>query len=130
MVVVHAEEGAGTGAAGAGAETNNIHAFVHPSETRDAAWCLYGRTGRAREAKGSRRRRRSKRSGRQRREKEEGEEGKSSHLPNTLTGGGEEGGGEGGRGEKRDMTGPCDLSALWKGAQGGVCECAFSKMSF
>lgn len=91
-----------------------------------------GELGERARKKGSRRRR-SKRSGRQRRE-EEGEEGKSSHLPNTLTGGGEGGGGEGGRAEKRDMTGPCDLSALWKGAQGGVCVCAcvcaFSKMSF
>lgn len=32
VVVVHAEEGAGTGAAWAGAKTHNIHAFVHPRE--------------------------------------------------------------------------------------------------
>lgn len=32
MVVVHAQKGAGTGAAGAGAKTHNIHAFVHPRE--------------------------------------------------------------------------------------------------
>lgn len=32
VVVVHAQERAGTGAAGAGAETHNIHAFVHPRE--------------------------------------------------------------------------------------------------
>lgn len=32
MVIVHAEKGAGTGAAGAGAKTHNIHALVHPRE--------------------------------------------------------------------------------------------------
>lgn len=32
VVVVHAQKRAGTGAAGAGAETHNIHAFVHPRE--------------------------------------------------------------------------------------------------
>lgn len=30
VVVVHAQKGPGAGAAGAGAKTHNIHAFVHP----------------------------------------------------------------------------------------------------
>lgn len=36
VVVVHAQKRARTGAAGAGAKTHNIHAFVHPRQARAA----------------------------------------------------------------------------------------------
>lgn len=97
VVVVHAEEGAGTGAAGAaGAETHNIHAFVHPREKRRLPWCLL-LTAKLREA--ARVRKREKRKGEIKafskgEKKEEEEEGKSfTSSSHTLTGGGE---GEGG----------------------------------
>lgn len=93
VVVVHAEEGAGTGAAGAaGAETHNIHAFVHPREKRRLPWCLL-LTAKLREA--ARVRKREKRKGEIKafskgEKKEEEEEGKSfTSSSYTLTGGGE-----------------------------------------
>lgn len=93
VVVVHAEEGAGTGAAGAaGAETHNIHAFVHPREKCRLPWCLL-LTAKLREA--ARVRKREKRKGEIKafskgEKKKEEEEGKSfTSSSHTLTGGGE-----------------------------------------
>lgn len=58
VVVVHAEEGAGTGAAGAaGAETHHIHAFVHPREELPSALVVSTRTAKLREAARVRKRR-------------------------------------------------------------------------
>lgn len=82
VVVVHAQKRARTGAAGAGAKTHNIHAFVHPREARESrliSLCRIeegggGGGGREREIKASWTAKRER--GR--------EGGKSSHLHNRL----------------------------------------------
>lgn len=97
VVVVHAQKRAGTGAAGAGAETHNIHAFVHPGETGVAFDVFVANRGK----------KRSKRPGRRReREREEGREGRVHIFITDWREAEEEGE------EKKDMTGPGDLSAL------------------
>lgn len=101
VVVVHAQKRAGTGAAGAGAETHNIHAFVHPREP-GVAFDLFvpNREGGEKKKKG--RKKRSKRPGRQRGSEEE-REGRV-HI--FITERREEGQ------ERGRVTGPADLSAL------------------
>lgn len=98
MVVVHAEKGAGTWAAGAGAGAKpyHVHALVHAGEEATAASDVFVANGEEIKASWTASRERGR------------EGGKSSHLHNRQREGG--GGGEG-RGEK-DMTGPGDLSAL------------------
>lgn len=117
VVVVHAEEGAGTGAAGAaGAETHNIHAFVHPREKRRLPALVSsfdGETERSSPCEEA-----GEEEGGDQSVFERGEEGggggrEEFHIFLAHTVGRRRRGGGGKRG---DMTGPCDLSALWKGA--------------
>lgn len=89
VVVVHAQKGAGTGAAGAGAKTHNIHAFVHPREEGVAFDLFVPNRGK----------KKIKVSWTAKRERGR-EGGKSSHLHNRLMGGGG-GGGGGGKGDDR-----------------------------
>lgn len=78
VVVVHAQKRAGTGAAGAGTKTHNIHAFVHPREA-GVAFDVFvpNRDGERKKIKAS-----------WTAKTERGREGgKSSHLHNRLMGG-------------------------------------------
>lgn len=86
VVVVHAQKKAGAGAAGARAQTHNIHAFIHPESRESRLTSLIPtREEKIKALDGE--------------EKEEGSEGRAHHIFMTHL---REGG---------DMTDPCNFSA-------------------